>query len=249
MVLSYRDHPRRCGENFCRVCRGRGMRGSPPRMRGKLNVRHLFDKFRRITPADAGKTYCPCLSPWAAQDHPRGCGENQYANKPHLWGLGSPPRMRGKLDVIRSKNCFYRITPADAGKTALRLSRSLLIQDHPRGCGENQGAVSKRGHCLGSPPRMRGKLLIWNFARGLWGITPADAGKTCPYLIASSGHWDHPRGCGENCCKFVAVASPVGSPPRMRGKRIQAACIACIAGITPADAGKTPQPIYVSTMT
>ena len=26
----------------------------------------------------------------------------------------------------------------------------------------------------------------------------------------------------------------------MRGKRIQAACIACIAGITPADAGKTP---------
>ena len=43
----------------------------------------------------------------------------------------------------------------------------------------------------------------------------------------------------ENCRKLTAVTSPVGSPPRMRGKRPDKAQYQKEDRITPADAGKT----------
>ena len=50
--------------------------------------------------------------------------------------------------------------------------------DHPRACGENQhyGHISVVDY--GSPPRMRGKLVIRGFGGSLGRITPAHAGKT-----------------------------------------------------------------------
>ena len=70
-------------------------------------------------------------------DHPRGCGENMQILSAQLVKLGSPPRMRGKPKV--SKICFdeFRITPADAGKTAYVPIAYYNGKDHPRGCGEN----------------------------------------------------------------------------------------------------------------
>ena len=70
-----------------------------------------------ITPAHAGKTKPRLGGFLGSWDHPRACGENQYANKPHMWGLGSPPRMRGKHDKIIGDIEDFRITPAHAGKT------------------------------------------------------------------------------------------------------------------------------------
>ena len=66
---------------------------------------------------------------------------------------------------------------------------------------------------------MRGKL---NFARynvGIYGITPADAGKTLG------------RGAKPN--------APAGSPPRMRGKPLTDGSDEYARRITPAGAGKT----------
>ena len=86
--------------------------------------------------------------------------------------------MRGKriLGIGNAKN--GRITPADAGKTALRQSRTVLLRDHPRGCGENWhiGYIIRRFQ--GSPPRMRGKRTQALPLPCVTGITPADAGKT-----------------------------------------------------------------------
>ena len=127
--------------------------------------------------------------------------------------------MRGKLESLCTVISVRGITPADAGKTPpLRLKRAML-RDHPRGCGENH--IPHRGvySLSGSPPRMRGKL---NFARynvGIYGITPADAGKTGSPADLQAFFTDHPRGCGEN---FRA------------GGKAQ-----CPRRITPADAGKT----------
>ena len=152
--------------------------GSPPRMRGK----HLFDAISQkgnwITPADAGKTYICKLIGRAGKDHPRGCGENFFA--PPLCGrvLGSPPRMRGKRQTADVTVDDMRITPADAGKTAMLLSSKTACRDHPRGCGENRRTRGGQQQRVGSPPRMRGKPTeILCREGGLW-ITPADAGKT-----------------------------------------------------------------------
>ena len=111
------DHPRRCGENDLESgCKATG-RGSPPQMRGKLSSGKPILSATGITPADAGKTYCPCLSPWAAQDHPRRCGENPPQRSDSQPLTGSPPQMRGKLQLATGLGKTVRITPADAGKT------------------------------------------------------------------------------------------------------------------------------------
>ena len=74
---------------------------------------------------------------------------------------------------------FIGITPADAGKTFTAANRTRLEQDHPRGCGENDGGMWIKPASPGSPPRMRGKPVIIDELQLSDGITPADAGKTC----------------------------------------------------------------------
>ena len=51
-----KDHPRGCGENTRNLKASGKRKGSPPRMRGKLNGVRRYARFVGITPADAGKT-------------------------------------------------------------------------------------------------------------------------------------------------------------------------------------------------
>ena len=208
-------------------------------MRGKLPVDLNDIAEERITPADAGKTSFKLYCEIPAWDHPRGCGENGILLRICLRKRGSPPRMRGKLGSSLLNKLFNRITPADAGKTIFHQSSQPHIQDHPRGCGENPRLCFGLYFQLGSPPRMRGKLLCKVFCFPLKRITPADAGKTLLSLKKSFSILDHPRGCGENILGLIMFAVGAGSPPRMRGKPDNHRCRNLVAGITPADAGKT----------
>ena len=126
--------------------------------------------------------------------------------------------MRGKLAEWVDAANTYRITPADAGKTAYVLYEYIYAWDHPRGCGENHVLRSGQYLSTGSPPRMRGKptAVLCMFPRH--GITPADAGKTNDFPKFKSDFWDHPRGCGENEQHEKEALVNAGSPPRMRGK-------------------------------
>ena len=120
-LLQKRDHPRRCGENRAFAKLITNIRGSPPQVRGKPTcARGGLDRVR-ITPADAGKTSSMSLTSTPAEDHPRGCGENTSCPCMGTSTLGSPPRMRGKQQGIKSPPEHCRITPADAGKTPLRV--------------------------------------------------------------------------------------------------------------------------------
>ena len=132
---------------------------SPPRMRGKPKVCIYMRRRERITPADAGKTEQIPDKRLLRKDHPRGCGENSSIKSSLRFSLGSPPRMRGKLDRNEYKKIYNRITPADAGKTLLPTGRRNAGQDHPRGCGENGNRHKVWDAYEGSPPRMRGKLI------------------------------------------------------------------------------------------
>ena len=172
--------------------------GSPPRMRGKRVNRYLQAGRDRITPADAGKTMHVRHKPKPLQDHPRGCGENLGEGYEINYCTGSPPRMRGKQIFVMPERSQIRITPADAGKTMPISMLSFVLQDHPRGCGENAFLSHSCLLSVGSPPRMRGKQLVPDPDAVGTGITPADAGKTVQVVRCKDCEQDHPRGCGEN---------------------------------------------------
>ena len=116
-LRSARDHPRGCGENLGQLRFDTSILGSPPRMRGKPRWSSGVDAARRITPADAGKTFSPGTAGSREWDHPRGCGENGISVPSVKTITGSPPRMRGKPRSNLPNVYTDGITPADAGKT------------------------------------------------------------------------------------------------------------------------------------
>ena len=133
----WKDHPRGCGEN--------------------APAEGSVVTYSRITPADAGKTYRYCTGKRIFWDHPRGCGENIATILSVNNTAGSPPRMRGKLPLSTICPVICRITPADAGKTSTMRFALAMVEDHPRGCGENATPRTRISAKIGSPPRMRGK--------------------------------------------------------------------------------------------
>ena len=86
---------------------------------------------------------------------------------------------------------------------------------------------------------MRGKQLDAGSPSLTLRITPAHAGKTRPDEDNPKVMTDHPRACGENIARALAIACASGSPPRMRGKRHPRLRLHGDRRITPAHAGKT----------
>ena len=91
---------------------------------------------------------------------------------------GSPPRMRGKEKGISFPASNVGITPAYAGKSAILCFSSLLCWDHPRVCGEKSQIQEDAAKTPGSPPRMRGKEVVFIDSYLVERITPAYAGKS-----------------------------------------------------------------------
>ena len=172
------DHPRMCGENCKRLLPACRAAGSPPHVRGK----RFYPAFRRqqrgITPACAGKTAKSATDLYPSQDHPRMCGENQIPSSGRNHGPGSPPHVRGKPPDTISSTHRFGITPACAGKTPGCLRNRMNGRDHPRMCGENAPPDNTLCSALGSPPHVRGKLILRIQLPLVLGITPACAGKT-----------------------------------------------------------------------
>ena len=71
----HRDHPRVCGEKSDQYEILDELRGSPPRVRGKVNKSIQREGLGGITPACAGKSYAPKNVRFLPWDHPRVCGE------------------------------------------------------------------------------------------------------------------------------------------------------------------------------
>ena len=99
---------------------------------------------------------------------------------------------------------------------------------------------------VGSPPRRRGKVGLDGGLSEAVGITPAQAGKSKLALCTPSCPTDHPRACGEKNKELEGVWLPMGSPPHGRGKEVDALGLSCRYGITPAWAGKSSHPYYIT---
>ena len=104
----------------------------------------------------------------------------------------------GAADVAKEK----RITPACAGNRKTPFGLPLLLQDHPRVCGEQRLTILFLVNVGGSPPRVRGTVKdpLLN-AMGV-GITPACAGNSWDREGWCIMHEDHPRVCGEQYIIF-----------------------------------------------
>ena len=98
----------------------------------------------------------------------------------------------------------------------------------------------------GSSPRVRGKLDRRGCLRALDRLIPACAGKTGDRPKTKPIRPAHPRVCGENSAVLEQVQHPLGSSPRVRGKRLEDDGFLAVDGLIPACAGKTSSTIPTS---
>ena len=133
--------------------------------------------------------------------------------------MGSPPRVREKLQHQLKGITLQGITPACAGKTGLYVLTQKIKRDHPRVCGKNHNHWKMNWGYVGSPPRVREKPIHWA------GTSWLDE--------------DHPRVCGKNWSHVAVDEVPTGSPPRVREKQQWLNNFFDEHRITPACAGKT----------
>ena len=117
------DHPRLRGEKILWMSRCLPKKGSPPLTRGKVLPVWIKFRFRRITPAYAGKSlYGSCYADNIG-DHPRLRGEKRSIIHHTKSISGSPPLTRGKVGVRVRRIAEERITPAYAGKSRVKTLR------------------------------------------------------------------------------------------------------------------------------
>ena len=147
--------------------------------------------------------------------------------------------MRGKVVSVRRLISDIRITPAYAGKRDRQRPLRKKQENHPRLCGEKKLLRHMQLRSAGSPPPMRGKVVLVFHLNSLLGITPAYAGKSPRFRHRFLLRRDHPRLCGEKNTPDCMCGSWIGSPPPMRGKVRKLFKICPRFRITPAYAGKS----------
>ena len=151
--------------------------GSPPPMRGKVTAVKNAVAGMGITPAYAGKSDSRKKRGCVHGDHPRLCGEKNGKTRTSAGLAGAPPPMRGKVNKCVLRRLPTRITPAYAGKRSVPCAFACHVRDHPRLCGEKFLAPYAYHYKAGSPPPMRGKVVLARRGHVSAGITPAYAGK------------------------------------------------------------------------
>ena len=167
------------------------------------------------------------------------CGEQPC---PSYWldqNRGSPPRVRGTVCALDGSVGQLRITPACAGNSGRYGSPGRSRRDHPRVCGEQPISIETPRILSGSPPRVRGTVVIYIFVSQQKRITPACAGNSIRSEIFCRLKKDHPRVCGEQLLVISIWTRMMGSPPRVRGTGYRLTVGRYFCRITPACAGNS----------
>ena len=115
----------------------------------------------------------------------------------------------------------------------------MVLFCKPRVCGEKRLCAPPIASAVGSPPRMRGKVVAHCVRQNAVRITPAYAGKRVRCSQQALPCTDHPRMCGEKRQDRLDYYVPQGSPPHVRGKAKGDELGLSQTRITPACAGKS----------
>ena len=192
-----------------------------------------------ITSACAEQTYPRPAPQIIRRDHLRVCGADilLHPYEPHT--VGSPPRVRSRLENRIEVTHASGITSACAEQTGRRDRFGYPSGDHLRVCGADVGIGLMDARGLGSPPRVRSRRVARPPYRTEMGITSACAEQTATFLCStcrcrdhlrvcgadtslsrmSPGRGDHLRVCGADGIPHVEVRAGQGSPPRVRSRR------------------------------
>ena len=171
-------------------------------------------------------------------DHPREYGENTATTLRPESPVGSSPRIRGESVEQRVQPHCWGIIPANTGRISRNSKHHGPAQDHPREYGENFHRARSRKPLMGSSPRIRGELVVFNEPCGACGIIPANTGRIRQCPVRRENHRDHPREYGENVVAVTDDDGDTGSSPRIRGESLPLPRRTHARGIIPANTGR-----------
>ena len=172
-------------------------------------------------------------------EDPRGCGDDSRDPESGSHTAGRPPRVRGRLAGEPGRGAVGRKTPAGAGTTSGRASRSKRRGEDPRGCGDDTPADLAAKTERGRPPRVRGRRSSRLHVQLAGRKTPAGAGTTPWPRSDHDARAEDPRGCGDDRRSAARRSRPRGRPPRVRGRPRWPRGRRAPARKTPAGAGTT----------
>ena len=106
-------------------------------------------------------------------------------------------------------------------------------------CGKDGKHHRKHTTSKGSPPHVREGQFLSVADKRNNRSTPACAGRTYFINFRLCELWDHPRVCGKDAIKLIALATAIGSPPLAREGLSFTKSHSDLRRITPARAGRT----------
>ena len=168
------------------------------------------------------------------------CGADLGVDRVRLDQGGSPPRVRSRRDGREGLPQPLRITSACAEQTQAGLQLPQHRADHLRVCGADHAEPVYTYAPLGSPPRVRSRLVGLALAVGLRGITSACAEQTTVVNNITYNVTDHLRVCGADTEATTLAMMVGGSPPRVRSRQDLRDRRRETLGITSACAEQTP---------
>ena len=189
-------HPRVCGGSRPQQPPPGDYSGTSPRVRGKP---------RNRPPGRLAPGYIPACAGEAAQDHrrreanrvhPRVCGGSARFDPSRAPGLGTSPRVRGKLIRETEDSIGRRYIPACAGEAWRMTNDRRARRVHPRVCGGSKGLGGRESVEEGTSPRVRGKRRDHEGPRGDNRYIPACAGEAVSTWDSGMLRRVHPRVCG-----------------------------------------------------
>ena len=178
-----RDHLRVCGADIVAMPANGLLMGSPPRVRSRHRHGGRYAGGRGITSACAEQTTARAWACSPGRDHLRVCGADilLHPYEPHT--VGSPPRVRSRLENRIEVTHASGITSACAEQTGRRDRFGYPSGDHLRVCGADLDETGRDRTAEGSPPRVRSRLPSGALDARHGGITSACAEQTMRW------HW------------------------------------------------------------
>ncbi len=215
--------------------------GASEQARGPLRTLAVVGGYAGTTPACAGTTGRPTTAPGRSGDHPRMRGDHDLRGVHPSFGQGPPPHARGPRCRRHRQPDHAGTTPACAGTTEARTTRSGPPRDHPRMRGDHVAAPVLVLQSVGPPPHARGPHPWSGPGWAPAGTTPACAGTT--HWGPGTRPWpgDHPRMRGDHSMRMFLHRRDEGPPPHARGPPSAARHESVNPGTTPACAGTTPR--------
>ena len=154
------DHLRVCGADLASNGRTCATLGSPPRVRSRQSLVSLHGCAVGITSACAEQTSPILGKSWLLRDHLRVCGADKALQQVPEVRTGSPPRVRSRPWNRCCPRFRAGITSACAEQTQGRASPCPHPRDHLRVCGADIIKDTENAKLMGSPPRVRSRLVV-----------------------------------------------------------------------------------------